>query len=73
MEDERLKNKSFIDAWKKAFSGIWYAIKTQRNLKVQLVIAVIVIMCAIYFKVNIIYKYIIRYYTILKYNKNNNN
>lgn len=53
MEDERLKNKSFIDAWKKAFSGIWYSIKTQRNLKIQLVIAVIVIMCAIYFKVNI--------------------
>ena len=53
MEDERLKNKNFIDAWKKAFSGIWYAIKTQRNIKIQLVIAVIVIICAIYFKLNI--------------------
>ena len=53
MEDERLKNKNFIDAWKKAFGGIWYAIKTQRNVKVQLVIAVIVIIASIYFKVTI--------------------
>lgn len=53
MEDERLKNKNFIDAWKKAFNGIWYAVKTQRNIKVQLCIAVVVIICAIYFKLNI--------------------
>lgn len=53
MEDERLKNKNFIDAWKKAVSGIWYAIKTQRNIKVQLCIAVVVIICAIIFKLNI--------------------
>ena len=53
MEDERLKNKNFIDAWKKAFGGIWHAIKTQKNLKVQLVIAFIVIICSIYFNVNI--------------------
>lgn len=53
MQDQKFKNKSFIDAWKKAFEGIWYAIKTQRNLKIQLVIAVIVVICAIYFKLNI--------------------
>lgn len=53
MEDERLKNKNFIESWKKAFGGIWYAVKTQRNLKIQLVIAVIVIVASIYFKVNI--------------------
>ena len=53
MEDERLKNKNFIEAWKKAFGGIWYSVKTQRNVKVQLVIALIVIIFAIYFKVNI--------------------
>lgn len=54
MEDERLRNKNFLDAWKKALSGIWYSIKTQRNLKIQLVIAVIVIIACIYFKLNII-------------------
>lgn len=53
MEDERLKNKNFIDAWKKALNGIWYAVKTQRNIKVQLCIAVVVIICAIIFKLNI--------------------
>lgn len=53
MEDERLKNKNFIDAWKKAFSGIWYAVKTGRNLKVQLVIAIIVVIASIYFKLSI--------------------
>ena len=53
MEDERLKNKNFIDSWRKAFSGILYAIKSQRNIKVQLVIAIIVAICAIYFKLNI--------------------
>ena len=43
LEDDRLKNKNFIDAWKKAFKGIWYAIKTQRNVKIQLSIAVVII------------------------------
>lgn len=54
MEDERLKNKNFIDAWKKAFSGIWYTIKTQRNIKIQLAIAVIVVASMIFFKLNIV-------------------
>lgn len=53
MQNQELKNKNFIEAWKKAFSGIWYAIRTQRNLKIQLVIAMIVIICAICFKLNI--------------------
>jgi len=65
MEDERLKNKSFIDAWKKAFSGIWYTIKTQRNLKVQLIIACIVIIVAIYFKVTIIEAMFLTFATML--------
>ncbi len=54
MEEERLKNKNFIEAWKKALNGIWYAIRTQRNLKIQLGIAGIVIICAIYFKVTML-------------------
>lgn len=52
MEDDRLKNKNFIDACKRAFSGIWYAVKTQRNIKIQLVIAFIVICACIFFKLN---------------------
>ncbi len=53
MEDERLKNKHYIDSWLNGFRGIWYAIRTQLNVKIQLVIAVIVIACCIYFKLNI--------------------
>ena len=52
MEDDRLKNKNFIDAWKKAFSGIWYAIRTQRNVKVQLVIAIIIICVCVFLKLS---------------------
>ncbi len=53
MEDERLKNKNYLESWKNGFRGIWYTIRTQLNAKIQLVIAVIVIICAIYFKLNI--------------------
>lgn len=43
MEDKRLKNKNFIEAFKKAVSGIIYSIKTQKNIKIQLLIAICVI------------------------------
>lgn len=53
MEDERLKNKNFWDALKKALNGIWYGIKTQKNIKRQIVISIIVIAISIYLKLNI--------------------
>lgn len=53
MEDERLRNKNLIEAWKKAFSGIWYAIRSQRNIKIQLVIAVMVVIACIFFHLTI--------------------
>lgn len=54
MEDERLKNKNFIDAWKKAFTGIWFTIKTQRNFKIQLVCALIVVLACVIFKLTVL-------------------
>lgn len=65
MEDERLKNKNFIDAWKKAFSGIWYSIKTQRNIKVQLCIALVIIISCIIFKLTYIEVIILVFATML--------
>lgn len=65
MEDERLKNKSFIEAWKKATGGIVYAVKTQRNIKIQLCIAVLVIIFAIVFKVNITQAMFLTFATML--------
>ena len=65
MEDERLKNKNFIEAWKKATGGIVYAVKTQRNIKIQLCIAVLVIIFAIVFKVNITQAMFLTFATML--------
>lgn len=53
MEDDRLRNKNFWDALKKALSGIWYGIKTQRNIKIQIVVAILVIIAGILLKLNI--------------------
>ena len=52
-EDVRLKNKNYLYSWINAFKGIWYTIKTQRNIKIQLVIGVIVIFVCVYFKLSI--------------------
>ncbi len=46
---EELKKGSFIDAWINAFNGIIYAVTTQRNIKWQLVIAVIVMLISLLF------------------------
>lgn len=53
MEDDRLKNKNFWDALKKALSGIWYGIKTQRNIKIQIVVSIIVIIASFLLKLTI--------------------
>lgn len=53
MEDDRLRNKNFWDAFKKAISGIWYGVKTQRNIKIQIVVSILVIIAAIILKLNI--------------------
>ncbi len=51
-QDKRLKNNSFIDAWKNAIDGIIYATTTQSNIKKQLVIAVIVVIISLFFNLN---------------------
>lgn len=48
-KDERLENKSFINAWENAFKGIIYAVTTQGNIQKQLVIAVIVMLLSLFF------------------------
>lgn len=51
-QDKRLKNNSFIDAWKNAIDGIIYATTTQSNIKKQLIIAVIVVIISLFFNLN---------------------
>ena len=51
-KDSRLYNKNFIEAWKYAFSGIAHGFKTQRNLKIQLVAGIVVIILGIILKIS---------------------
>ena len=46
---EKTSNSSFLDAWKNAINGIIYATTTQRNVKIQLVIAVLVVIVSLFF------------------------
>ena len=51
-KDQKIKNSSFIDAWKNAFNGIIYATTTQSNIKRQLIIAVVVVIISLFFDLN---------------------
>lgn len=53
-EDTRLYNKNFIEAWKNAIDGIIYGVKSQRNIRIQLTIAVCVIFVCIILKLELI-------------------
>ena len=46
---EKTSNSSFLDAWKNAINGIIYATTTQRNVKIQLVIAILVVIVSLFF------------------------
>lgn len=48
--DNKWKNKSFIDSVKNAFNGIKYIFKNERNFKIQIVIAIIVVIIGFLFK-----------------------
>lgn len=54
MKEEKglVYNKNFLDAWKNAFNGIKHTLKTQRNIRIQVIIAIIMIIFGIVFKLN---------------------
>ena len=45
----KISNSNFLDAWKNAIDGIIYATTTQRNVKIQLVIAALVVIISLFF------------------------
>jgi diacylglycerol kinase len=47
-----INNKSIITSFKVAFAGIYYALKYNRNIRIHFIAAFLVIIAAIYFKVN---------------------
>lgn len=48
-EKNKTTNSNFLDAWKNAIDGIIYATTTQRNIKIQLVLAVLVVIVSLFF------------------------
>ena len=46
---KKTSNSNFLDAWKNAINGIIYATTTQRNVKIQLLIAVAVVIVSLFF------------------------
>ena len=50
--ENKWKSKNFIEALKNTINGIKYSIKTQNNLRIELVIAVIVITASIILKLS---------------------
>lgn len=49
--NNKWKNKNFISALKNALNGVKYTFKTQRNLKIQLIISIIVIIISFLLKI----------------------
>ena len=51
-EELKIHNTSVIDAYKNALAGIFYALKTQINIRKQLLIGVLAIIAGIILKIN---------------------
>lgn len=51
-DDHKMKNDNFIEACNNAVNGIVYAATTQRNIKIQLVLAVIVMILCLFYGLN---------------------
>ena len=50
--ENKWKNQNFFKALKNALNGIDYTWKTQRNLKIQFLFAIIAIICGLIFKLS---------------------
>lgn len=48
-DERKLKNDNFIEAWYNAINGIVYTATTQRNFRIQLVLAVIVLALSLFY------------------------
>lgn len=51
-DDHKMKNDNFFEAWGNATNGIIYSAKTQRNIRIQLVLAVIVMVLSLFYGLN---------------------
>lgn len=51
-DDHKMKNDNFFEAWGNATNGIIYSATTQRNIRIQLVLAVIVMVLSLFCGLN---------------------
>lgn len=51
-DDYKMKNDNFFEAWGNATNGIIYSATTQRNIRIQLVLAVIVMVLSLFYGLN---------------------
>lgn len=51
-DDHKMKNDNFFEAWGNAINGIIYSATTQRNIRIQLVLAVIVMVLSLFYGLN---------------------
>lgn len=51
-DDHKMKNDNFFEAWGNATNGIIYSAITQRNIRIQLVLAVIVMVLSLFYGLN---------------------
>lgn len=51
-DDHKMKNDNFFEAWGNATNGIIYSETTQRNIRIQLVLAVIVMVLSLFYGLN---------------------
>lgn len=54
MNREKWKNKSFFTALGHCINGIKYTLKNEKNFKIQILLAIVVIICGIFFKLQTI-------------------
>lgn len=51
-DDHKMKNDNFFEAWGNATNGIIYSATTQRNIRIQLVLVVIVMVLSLFYGLN---------------------
>ncbi len=51
-EKDFMHNRNMLDAWKNAFNGMVYALKTQTSIKIQIIVAILAVILGAVLKLN---------------------
>ena len=50
-----MKNKKLINSFKYAFTGMWSAYKSERNMKIHIAVAILVILFGVFLQISTLY------------------